>query len=74
MMTSDNRLPAKINEQIYTELAELMLKDIAEDFCHDCSNPNRTGQVIKLDDPMSCHCRCERIEGILEASMVLLKR
>jgi len=74
MMTSKrNSLPKSINGTIYNDLAERMLKDVAEDFCKHCENPRREGKIVDLVNPLKCQCRCERVEGVLAAARVLRK-
>jgi len=72
MPRKNDGLPNQINEEFYRDLAEKMLRDVAEDFCRHCDKPIKTGGCLDFDNPLNCNCRCDAVKGVLEVAEELL--
>ena len=54
--------------KLYISQRDEILKVVAEDVCGSCTNPQKDGVEINYKDPLSCECRCGRVDNILNSA------
>ena len=51
--------------KLYISQRDDILKVVAEDICKGCTDPQKEKIAINYKDPLSCECRCSRVNNIL---------
>jgi len=54
-----------LNQQNYQDMLDKLLGTIATEICGPCTEPHKNQHALNLEAPLSCGCRCPKIQSTL---------
>lgn len=57
----------------YQKDAQALLGDVRDNFCKFCTDPQKEGRNIDLENPLKCDCSCKKIEHLLTLARKIIE-